>query len=352
VKQSSSADKSLLGAGIAVAGLFGGAGYYWYTLGMPSPEQMWKDFRSSFTERLRDATDPDPAFLANSLQKLPPSQPGMEYTTIFVALEGVLLEKKWDRRYGFRYAKRPHFEEFLMGLSQLHCEIILWSDSQSAMAGEIVQKIVQSTPGQVSLGGLLGKEHTFSNPGHLKGIKRLEHFDRNMNQTMLLDHDATSWEANPDNTILVSELSGTVDSSSSGVEGKDDTLLHILAMVKQYRDERQAGRVANLRSFLRRYTKKPDGTAATAEDVMHNFQASAAAAAEKEMEMRTTGLGGMLRGMHGSTATLKSGIPVTPFNTRGSDAVEGSIMAKKIEAAKRRQAEMQARMAAAQGGKQ
>lgn len=64
--------------------------------GMPTMSEWYDDITKSMGRKFRTAANPEVAFMKNALQKLPPAQPGMEYTTLLIAVEGTLLQKKWD----------------------------------------------------------------------------------------------------------------------------------------------------------------------------------------------------------------------------------------------------------------
>lgn len=114
-----------------------------------------------------------------------------------------------------------------MGLSQLQCEIVLWFDQPQGTAMITLQNMLQDIPGQVSLGGALGREHTYQlQATGQKHIKIIRHLDRNMNYTLLIDHDMDNYAQQPGNTLLVDEL------TDENVDD-DKTLMTLLAMFKR-----------------------------------------------------------------------------------------------------------------------
>jgi len=57
--------------------------------------------------------------------------------TLVLDLEATLVSSTWDRKYGWRHAKRPGVDRFLMELAQYY-EIILYSPSIEGIAGPVV----------------------------------------------------------------------------------------------------------------------------------------------------------------------------------------------------------------------
>lgn len=63
--------------------------------------------------------------------------------TVLLDMEGTLLARKWDRVHGYRFSKRPFADEFLIMLSQMGYEIVLFSDSPVAVGNETADKLVR-----------------------------------------------------------------------------------------------------------------------------------------------------------------------------------------------------------------
>ena len=60
--------------------------------------------------------------------------------TLVLDLENTLVSSTWDRKYGWRHAKRPGVDNFLTSLSQYY-EIVLFSPSLPGVAEPVVNSL-------------------------------------------------------------------------------------------------------------------------------------------------------------------------------------------------------------------
>lgn len=276
--------------------LLGLASYWGYILYESKQTPMewfqttWEAAQASF----QDAADPTEEFIRNSLQPLSlVRQQGLNGTVI-LNLEGTLLCRKWDRKHGYRYSKRPGMDELLVKLSQAGFEILLFSDLPTNVAMESVNSLLNSfPPGTISMNGLLAREHMFFRDGHY--VKRLNYLPRDMNKVVLVDHSAESYKWNPNNTLLVKPY--------EEFDASDDTMRKVTQMIMTMRESGKP--YQRFMSTYARPTKKPDGTWEPSTDAVEKFHAEQQRKLKEHFRKKTSGVSGALRRMKGASNNLK-----------------------------------------------
>lgn len=328
--------KTSKAAAIAV-GIVGAAGAgFGYTLYemKKTPGELFEHLKEMVMSRFQEIADPDYTFMQNALGPPPPAPPDFDVPTIFLSVEGLLMHKEWDRKHGTRYVKRPNVEALLLGLTKQGFEVVFWCENSVGTMDEPLNRLLMRLPGQVMVGGVLGREHMYFRDN--KGEKRIDSLPRPMSGMLVVDHDPKTFENQPDNTILVPKM--------EEFDENDTALLTILALATMYREERQKRRTSDLRSFLRSVAGGASAKDRDPAQLLEAFQTMAAERkARREEEMRT-GLGGLLRNAQSSSATLSQGKAVT--HTTG--AAVPKIAEKSLMAAQRDK--MRERMLRSQGG--
>jgi import inner membrane translocase subunit TIM50 len=99
-----------------------------------SPMLMYKRMQARLKEWFGYYTEPTFPKL------LPPVPEGFPPYTLVLSLEDLLVHSEWDREHGWRTAKRPGVDFFLLYLSQ-YFEICLFTSVPSAMADPIIKKL-------------------------------------------------------------------------------------------------------------------------------------------------------------------------------------------------------------------
>ena len=84
-----------------------------------------------FSEPVRDKLLPDWPFFPN----IPPDTPCPP--TLVLDLEGTLVKSTWDKKYGWRHAKRPGVDKFLLEMSRYY-EIVFFSPNIAGNAEPIM----------------------------------------------------------------------------------------------------------------------------------------------------------------------------------------------------------------------
>mmetsp|Transcript_18695 Transcript_18695/g.24280 ORF Transcript_18695/g.24280 Transcript_18695/m.24280 type:complete len:422 (+) Transcript_18695:196-1461(+) len=143
-------------------------------------------------------------FYVPPTNKLLPNWEDMPYVphdlkipTLVLDLEGTLINSSWDRKHGWRHAKRAGLDKFLLQLANYY-EIVLFTTSMKGIA----EQVVHSMDTQHVILHRLYREHTLYKDG--KHIKDLKSLNRNMSRVLAIDDDKNVYEgADLDNVILI-----------------------------------------------------------------------------------------------------------------------------------------------------
>ena len=116
--------------------------------------------------------------------------------TLVLDLEQTLVSSSWDRKHGWRHAKRPGVDKFLTEMAQYY-EIVLYSQSIDGVADPVVTSLDKN-------GCILHRLYRES-CYYKKGVymKDLNSLNRNTNRIILLDDEEEAAEMNPQNLIRV-----------------------------------------------------------------------------------------------------------------------------------------------------
>lgn len=116
--------------------------------------------------------------------------------TLVLDLENTLVSSTWDRKYGWRHAKRPGVDKFLHDMAQYY-EIVLYSPSHEGVAGPVVDTLDK---GGCIMHRLFRDATYYIDGTHVKDLSKL---NRNLNRIVALDDDALALQLNPKNLIRV-----------------------------------------------------------------------------------------------------------------------------------------------------
>eukprot|EP00578_Thalassiosira_sp_NH16_P009126 CAMPEP_0181116760 /NCGR_PEP_ID=MMETSP1071-20121207/22128_1 /TAXON_ID=35127 /ORGANISM="Thalassiosira sp., Strain NH16" /LENGTH=374 /DNA_ID=CAMNT_0023201037 /DNA_START=202 /DNA_END=1326 /DNA_ORIENTATION=- len=115
---------------------------------------------------------------------------------LVVDLESTLVCSSWDRKYGWRHAKRPGVDKFLAALSQYY-EIVIWTPSPDSLALPVLESL--NSKGHVM--HFLFRDSTNYHDGvHCKDLSWL---NRPMRKIIALDDDSAALQFQPENLIRV-----------------------------------------------------------------------------------------------------------------------------------------------------
>jgi len=105
--------------------------------------------------------------------------------TLVIDLENTLVHSTWDRKYGWRHAKRPGVDKFLSTLAQYY-EIVLMSPSLAGVAEPVVMGL---DPQQCIMHHLFRESLLYQDGVHMKDLTAL---NRPMNRIVCIDDDPTN----------------------------------------------------------------------------------------------------------------------------------------------------------------
>jgi mitochondrial import inner membrane translocase subunit TIM50 len=140
--------------------------------------------------------------------------------TLVLDLENTLVNSSWDRKYGWRHAKRPGVDKFLTDLAQYY-EIVLYSPSIDGLADPVVTSLDKSG----CIMHRLYRDATYYKDGvHMKDLNRL---NRNINRMIVLDDDPAECAMNPENLIRVKPYTNPNDRDDNTLERITPFLIEI-----------------------------------------------------------------------------------------------------------------------------
>ena len=116
--------------------------------------------------------------------------------TLVLDLEQTLVSSTWDRKYGWRHAKRPGVDKFLQEMSQYY-EIVLYSPSIDGVADPVVNTLDKNG---CIMHRLYRDATYYINGTHAKDLSKL---NRNINRIVVLDDDREALQLQPRNLIKV-----------------------------------------------------------------------------------------------------------------------------------------------------
>lgn len=137
--------------------------------------------------------------------------------TLVLDLENTLVSSTWDRRYGWRHAKRPGVDKFLTDMAQYY-EIVLYSPSIDAVAEPVVNSLDKSG---CIMHRLYRDATHYHNGIHVKDLDKL---NRNVKRMVILDDDPEAVVFHPENLIRVKPYTDPTDRT-------DDTLARIAPLL-------------------------------------------------------------------------------------------------------------------------
>jgi len=116
--------------------------------------------------------------------------------TLVLDLENTLVSSTWDRKRGWRHAKRPGVDKFLLDMAQYY-EIVLYSPSIDGIAEPVVNELDK----QGCIMHRIYRDGTYYHNGiHVKDLSKL---NRNINRMIVIDDDIAEVQFNPENLVRV-----------------------------------------------------------------------------------------------------------------------------------------------------
>jgi mitochondrial import inner membrane translocase subunit TIM50 len=156
--------------------------------------------------------------------------------TLVLDLEKTLVSSSWDRKYGWRHAKRPGVDKFLHDMAQYY-EIVLYTPSIDGIAEPVVNNLDKDG----CIMHRLYRDATYYYHGvHVKDLHRL---NRNINKIVVLDDDPLEVQFNLENLIRVKPYTDPKNRTDNTLERITPFLMEIVreghdnvpALLAQYR---------------------------------------------------------------------------------------------------------------------
>lgn len=265
-------------------------------------------------------------------------------------MEGTLINSSWDRKHGWRHAKRPGLDKFLLQLANYY-EIVLFTTSMKGIADEVVHLmdtqnvILHKLYREVSLIFFLlvislphlsiVSQHTLYKDG--KHIKDLKSLNRNMGRVLAIDDDTDVYEgADLDNVVLIKPYEDPNDRDDRTLE----RLLPILIEIA--RDQYDVP--STLRQFkgmeadeiVEKYNKRiqaiKDSRIGTNRRGISSFAVSSSKLPEPEMTPNPDALENMGKGL-----TAKDIVGVAPSTAVSEEGAIGWYKRRMIEKSEQQQ---------------
>lgn len=160
------------------------------------PSKMYARVRARTGNQLGYYTEP-------SFPKLLPTVPESQRQpfTLVLSLEDLMIHTTWDRKNGYRTAKRPGIDYFIRYLSQYY-ELVLFTSVPIAMADPVIKKL---DPFHFIMWPL-GREATKYENGQY--VKDLEYLNRDLSKTIIIDTQAQHVKNQPSNAIVLDKWNG------------------------------------------------------------------------------------------------------------------------------------------------
>lgn len=158
--------------------------------------KRWDNFFLLFTDPLEEKLLPDQI-------KESPNAP--DRMTLVISLEDLLIHSEWDPEKGWRVAKRPGVDYFLLYLAPTF-EIVLFLDNYYFYAERTVEKL---DPSQMLISARLFREHARIQGD--KVVKDLSLLNRDLGKVIILDTKEEHFLLQPENGILMKPWDGKPD---------------------------------------------------------------------------------------------------------------------------------------------
>ncbi|KAL9183649.1 hypothetical protein ACHAXT_004505 [Thalassiosira profunda] len=151
----------------------------------------------------------------NQIPNIPPDFPPPP--VLVLDLENTLVCSNWDRKYGWRHAKRPGVDKFLATMSQYY-EIVIWTPSPDGLAAPVIDALDSKG---MAMHRLHREATNYVNGVHCKDLSWL---NRPLRKVIALDDDEQALQFQPENLIRVKPYDDPNDRD-------DDTLARITPLL-------------------------------------------------------------------------------------------------------------------------
>ncbi|KAH9485806.1 Mitochondrial import inner membrane translocase subunit TIM50 [Psilocybe cubensis] len=135
---------------------------------------------------------------------LPPPYPPPHQKpyTLLLSIDDLLVTSTWDRKNGWRTAKRPGVDYFLAYISQFY-EVVIFTTQPSYTASPILDKLDRYN---FYINYRLFREATRTLNGKI--VKDLSYLNRDLSKVVMIDTDPEHVSTHPENTIILPKWKG------------------------------------------------------------------------------------------------------------------------------------------------
>jgi import inner membrane translocase subunit TIM50 len=226
--------------------------------------------------------------------------------TLVLDLESTLVSSTWDRKYGWRHAKRPGVDKFLLDMAQYY-EIVLYSPSIQGIA----EPVVDSLDKQGCIMHRLFRDATYYTNGiHVKDLSRL---NRNVSRIVVLDDDPAEVSFQPENLIRVKPYTDPTDRT-------DNTLARITPFLIEIARENYN----DIPELLQQYEGMDADEIASEQDRRIDYYRTV-----RDVEM-SKGLGGLAKMARRSVSIEPDMIPTNPSHQSTTTTTPQQLSSKDI----------------------
>lgn len=133
---------------------------------------------------------------------------GRPMRTIVLALHDVILHAEWRRMEGWRFQKRPYFDEFVQRMIDSGYEIVLWSDK----AAQEVEQLLQDLDPSLKMKHRLFDDSLSREYFSLKKDPSL--LSRELRRLIVIDYKTENYANDQNNILKLPRFEGDVNDNS------------------------------------------------------------------------------------------------------------------------------------------
>lgn len=217
--------------------------------------------------------------------------------TLVLDLDDTLVTASWDRKFGWRHAKRPGVEQFLRDMAKYY-EIVIFSSNIAGVGDPVVNALDREG---CAMHRLYRECTMFVRGVHVKDLSKL---NRPLSKIVVLDKDLKALQLQPGHCIVVPPYTNATNKSDTALE---DITPFLAALVNE-----------NVKDVPLALTKFSSPNAA---DISREYAQMLESAKTKTEGVRSLGLGGFVR---------SAAPPQAPGRVTGSALAEAGLTARDI----------------------
>ena len=191
--------------------------------------------------------------------------------TLVLDLDDTLVHASWDRKFGWRHAKRPGVEQFLRDMAMKY-EIVIFSSNIAGVGDPVVNALDREG---CAMHRLYRECTHFIRGTHVKDLSKM---NRPLSKIVVLDKDPKALQLQPGHVIIVPPYTDATDKSDSYLE---DITPFLLALVNE--------EVKDVPMALAKFSSH------NASDIAREYAEMLENAKTKTEGVRSLGLGGFVR---------------------------------------------------------